>query len=418
MPGLMFTVGANNAQAIAAFSQTLAAANAQGKIITQTLDSAAGGQRHWNGVIREGLVLVREMSRGNWTRVPGSASLFVQRLNDQLPFLAAIATPLAGALLAVGAAAAYLALGLKKMADEAEKENKAIGTLPTLLNRTAEAMDAAAKRAEDYSDWLQKLSNHHDTLSESTEESLRLMREEFTLQQKLADERGQTPQNKAKAEIEQQKRELSFITDQLNKAKEVAAHNLEVSNRKEKEANNLDEEAHNKAERDNLKVLEDRMKEAGKAPGTGSVIAHAVTGTLAQEEVNRLSKFAVAQQEYNDALKNVSLHETLQRRKEKEAKDRKEIAGQSQSDVDRLEKLAKTKDADLGLAEKYKSSIAEEGRKQLLRGHVNALQAIGAYTPPSQVTMVDIAKRSEKHLAAIAKAVAKGGGSGGKKGTF
>ena len=45
------------------------------------------------------------------------------------------------------------------------------------------------------------------------------------------------------------------------------------------------------------------------------------------------------------------------------------------------------------------------GSGRLLRGSVNRLQSVGAFTPPAQVEMLDVAKKSERHLAGIHKGI-------------
>ena len=54
-----------------------------------------------------------------------------------------------------------------------------------------------------------------------------------------------------------------------------------------------------------------------------------------------------------------------------------------------------------------------KGRAKDLHGHLTSLQEIGAYASPAQVTLLDTAKRSEKHLEVIKNHLVKIGASGG-----
>ena len=98
-----------------------------------------------------------------------------------------------------------------------------------------------------------------------------------------------------------------------------------------------------------------------------------------------------------------------------------ETAEEKQRQLDKAVEQAK-KDADKARQDQIsidrltaKEDRPEHEKATLIRGHVNALQAVGAYAQPGQVEMLDVAKRSEKHLAKIANAVDKTGGRGGVK---
>ena len=76
---LEFSVRANASQFKAEMAEVkaIAAGMSKGGGVGGTLGGVSAGGGH-SGMIRESMVLMREIGRGNWTRVPGSLSLMLQ----------------------------------------------------------------------------------------------------------------------------------------------------------------------------------------------------------------------------------------------------------------------------------------------------------------------------------------------------
>ena len=76
MPSLMAIFGANASPYKRELIEVQSLARQAGVNLQRNLDGVTHGGR--SGIIRETLVMIREMARGNWTRVPGSFSLLLQ----------------------------------------------------------------------------------------------------------------------------------------------------------------------------------------------------------------------------------------------------------------------------------------------------------------------------------------------------
>jgi hypothetical protein len=79
MPSLMAIIGGDSTPLKREMAAVEAMARRSGVSLQQGL-SGGGGHSGSSGIIREFLVLTREMSAGNWTKVPGSMSILLQRM--------------------------------------------------------------------------------------------------------------------------------------------------------------------------------------------------------------------------------------------------------------------------------------------------------------------------------------------------
>lgn len=79
MPGLMAIIGADAEPMRRELAAVQRMANQAGAGIRSGL-AGGGGHGGQSGIIRESIVMLREISAGNWTRVPGSFSILLQRL--------------------------------------------------------------------------------------------------------------------------------------------------------------------------------------------------------------------------------------------------------------------------------------------------------------------------------------------------
>lgn len=81
MPGLMAIIGADSTPMKRELQAVQRMARDAGVNIQRGISGgSSGGHGGQSGVIRESVVLLREISRGNWTRVPGSVSILLQRM--------------------------------------------------------------------------------------------------------------------------------------------------------------------------------------------------------------------------------------------------------------------------------------------------------------------------------------------------
>ena len=80
MPGLIVTLGGNSGPYERMLAKSEAQARQSALRINGALAGGAGGGHMRGGVITESVVLMRELSRGNFTRLPGSLTILAQRL--------------------------------------------------------------------------------------------------------------------------------------------------------------------------------------------------------------------------------------------------------------------------------------------------------------------------------------------------
>ena len=107
--GISVTIGGNADPLLNEFKRVKNAAGAVSYKLTKGFGGGSGGHGGKTGAISEAIVMARELSRGNFSRLPGSFSLLLQRsgaLAKILPFILNPITGIAAGLLA-GAAAAY-----------------------------------------------------------------------------------------------------------------------------------------------------------------------------------------------------------------------------------------------------------------------------------------------------------------------
>jgi hypothetical protein len=190
--------------------------------VGEAADSAAHSIRfNLNGASREMLVVLRELGRGNWTRVPGSVSLILQYLGVNLMTML---TSVAGGVTVAGAAIGYFVYRhLKTLNEELDRTGKAFSEkLGDKVKANNEAMQEAARAAADFADWLQKLGETQETLANKTDDALRALRAEFDLMREIARQKGESRADELKSEQEFRQRELDLTEAAYLKQKRIA----------------------------------------------------------------------------------------------------------------------------------------------------------------------------------------------------
>src|SRR2546421_950898 len=105
MPSLLAILGLNGSGFKTGLDKAKQQARQAGKEIESSLGSSTSNGLKGigsSGAMREALVLIREIGRGNWTRVPGSFSILLQRAGA----LKYILHPLTGIVVGLAAGAA------------------------------------------------------------------------------------------------------------------------------------------------------------------------------------------------------------------------------------------------------------------------------------------------------------------------
>jgi hypothetical protein len=202
-------VGANLGPYNAALRQSVAEAAIAGRGIQAGLGKGAAGIGSLNVIMRETFVILREISRGNWSRVTGSLSILAAQFGPLKFLFSAFGL----VLVAVGAAAFGLYKHLKTVNEELDNTGN---ILSRGYGKMADAMQharrEAAVAAAEFISWQKKMADSGETLATKTERKLKLMREEAKLQ------REANPDKSKAAELRADEREAAAERDLLNDA--------------------------------------------------------------------------------------------------------------------------------------------------------------------------------------------------------
>ena len=125
---------------------------------------AAKAGKHVGGlnlVIRESLVVLREIGRGNWARVPGSVSLIVQGF-AQLKKVSMLSLGVWGAGIATAAYLIYERFfNLKKLIKELSFDVSSINIGSTYIPKLQRHINAAANAQRELNDEIRKTVEHY-----------------------------------------------------------------------------------------------------------------------------------------------------------------------------------------------------------------------------------------------------------------
>ncbi len=218
----------------------IAAARATENLKSKFADLA----RHGTGlnlVVRETLVIFREIGRGNWARVPGSLTVLGQGF-AQLKGIALSTMGIIGGAIAAIAIPIYLVVsrtnrmveGIHNLYEAFRSGGKVFADHARLLNQTADATRAAADATAEYSEWLRKLGDHEESLAEKTSATVTALREKARLQGELA----QSTRDAAKANIDREEREGKITHQQANRLR-GAAEKKEIHDKHQAELDGL-----------------------------------------------------------------------------------------------------------------------------------------------------------------------------------
>ncbi len=235
MPGLIVTIGGSSAgfskelatveRASLAFKARMSRNIASGLgqwMATGTapnplkvgFDDAAKSGFSLNGVMQESLVLLREIGRGNWTRVPGSFS----RLLEYAGALKYVLSPL-GIMIAGLAVGAYVvAKNFRDWHTATKNLHDIFSAFRLKLSEESDIIKKTSEETQKFNDWLHSLGDEHVTLAEKVDRAIKRLREELRLQMELAKERGASPQQLQRMELAAAQHEL----DVVERAKEAA----------------------------------------------------------------------------------------------------------------------------------------------------------------------------------------------------
>lgn len=434
MPSIMATIGADATKFNSVMSALPTTAAETGKKVNGALAGGiqVSGDAHVkSGAMREALVLIRELSNGNFTRVPGSASLLIQ----QLGLLKYILNPIVGII--AGIAAGFLAAyklsgalveklsGLKipeikldyiakayqriNAAAEAQKEiNREIKKSEELYNSAASAAQRVADATKEHFEHLRKMNDfaqERELKLASTEEEKSRIRQKYSQAGLLinAQERAEILKNK-EAEA------VALNAEALDKKRAGDAIRVNSKQYDEQELKNKKQMAD-----EAQKYLDELSQSKGGARekilrGYNAVALSGVSGAdLDQAERDNRKEAQRRIQAAKDAADRVAENEQTRKEKESLYKEAGEAAAKAVTTALEAGTLKKTnaqkaKDE----ADEQKAKLAAEDLKQskFRNPDVNALQKIGAYAPSQlETTGLDLSRKQEDHLRNIREGI-------------
>lgn len=384
-------------------------AQSSGKKIEQSLSGAGA---NWRTIGREIMVIFREIGRGNWARIPGSFTIIIQALNLSLKSILGF-LPALGRITIVGTLAYNLADGIKRIANAASAAANSVENLTNRFEAHNRVMREASQRAAEFREWIHKLGESHITIASDTEDRIKALREEFEFQQKLAKQKGQTPAQAARAEIEQTRKEVEMLRAAKDASETKAQSALGKTRRLESSfPNNRAEDAEvaDKDAKHQAEILAALLAGQGHQINGSKLRSAYESNTLPQlfSSVNspgdRLVNFEFQGQKMsmtlNEATKNFQAAEkwasasaATVKSAEAQIRDAREAAQKAESDRMEVTKKLTEKADDYALKAKYLPTIAAgEGGH---RGSLNALQRVGAYSPGLDI---QIPRQIERHL--------------------
>lgn len=396
-------------------------------------DFLGGGQHgahamNFRVAMREALVIVRELSRGDLKRAASSFTILMQALGG----LRYLVNPLTIGVIALGGAAFLTLRHFGEMAKQAENLRYFLRDAQRTFVDTADAISKIGEEAMKYDQWERKLGESHDTLSSKLERKLRLMREEGRLMREQAESKGATKAQLAAMEREQLEKELVIATrakleaarraedtkDEADQAAKIAQDEdrvakLSAAQRNEAEKKRVLDDvnaklnspaAHWWSMTPEARVKQQQIDALRKSPFANDPTIKgqiaALERSLGALEVDvggfKISRHG-AEAAYGEAHGEVMALSTAQKLADERLREAQNHAEKAEADRQKLVSQTEDMKEELAMRDKY----PQQGRSNMLHAHVTALQQIGAYSSPAATALIDVNRKMEKHLASI-----------------
>jgi hypothetical protein len=274
-------------------------ATEQGAIAAGAVAST-GKIRNMTVISRELMVVLREVGRGNWSRVPGSLTLLL----GQFFSLKWIMSGFGVALAAVGGAAFLANRQINKLNDAldhmGEAARKGIGDM-------AKAMESANKKAADAAadlhSWLEKLSQDNVTLAESTDIAVKALHEKYQLMKEASTDK--TEQTQRRLEKEEREEELKLLNSAIAQQQKQFASDKAAAIKATVEASTSDEARRREGKlQDAPKELADLDEKIKKAQELRDLVDKAFEADVLKGRVTLQGGYR-NQAEYNAAMQGL-----------------------------------------------------------------------------------------------------------------
>jgi hypothetical protein len=177
---------------------------------------AARAGKHVGGlnlILRESLVVLREIGRGNWSRVPGSVSMIVQGF-AQLKGISLATLGVWGAAIAVSAGLIYERFwGLKKLLKDLSFDVSNIDIGSSFIPKMERHINDAAKAQRELNDEIRKTVEKYNSAAEAARRVADVTKEHFDHLRRMNDLSNAPESVKTRRELE---------IDQMERAQEIA----------------------------------------------------------------------------------------------------------------------------------------------------------------------------------------------------
>jgi hypothetical protein len=378
-----------------------------------------------SGAMRETLVLLREIGRGNWNRVPGSLSILL----GQLGLMKLLMNPITAAVLGLvaGFAAAYklsqalvsrlsglklpdfhpeyIANHLKKVNQVHEMQvaiNKEVQTQIDLHNSAAKAAERTAEATKEHFGHLRKMNEYAE------EKELKLAkseRERAEIRSKYSAAGLKLNSDEGAVGVREKEAEAKALAAESEKHKRNAEAVLKNTPSKSEDENNL---GRAKLMADEAqKYLDDLEKSKhsfwGKAKeglirGYNSVALSGVSGKDldAAEKANK-QEAARRIQAHRDAIEKTAQNDIAReaaKEMTKQAGDSGIKAAEAFMSANDMKKVNAQKNADEADDAAAKLEAQNAIKHSILHGSINTNQQHGAYASPAGTALVDVAKQT------------------------
>lgn len=440
MASLMAILGLDGAPFKAGLKDAERAASATGAKVSKSLHEGFGGSWSSSGSIREMIVLLREMSRGNWSRVPGSLSILLQRggaIGGIMKVLTSALGMIAGVItgIGIGAFAAYKLVGnlAEKLAGLKLPEfhpeyiathlQKAFQVLEIQkqinkeIERAVELYGSAASAAKRVEDQTKEQFGHIRKMNEYQEEKeLKLAdteEEKMAVRLKYANIGLQTDKEERNAQIRNKQIEQINLETEAKKKQVEANRLLSATPSKQADENSL-KLAKMRADIGQA-YLDESEKNKGKVDWYRLYNKFAASGVstadIDNSKIRNASDARAYIKSYSAMVEAAAQNEQIRKRGEELAKEagqafaKAAVVGLEAGDLSKSSELKARQAADEAQAkmEAENASAKKAAESHLPDYNRNALQRIGAFSAvsPLETEAVVVAKQSNATLKSI-----------------
>lgn len=415
MPGLLAIIGADSRPFKRELDGVEAMARRSGQRMRVDLAAerakaargAAGGMSSQASF--EAIVLLRELGRGNFSRIPGSLSLMLQRLGLMKYLLNPIVGIVAGLAIGFEAArkqAAYLVDKLQSL--------KVPDFNPEPIARYKQAINEAAEAQAAINREVAHTVEEYNSAAEAAKRAADATREHYEHLRKMNELSDKSPAQKATAlaEIDKQERaaelqnkfteQTALINEQIAKKRQADAIRVPSADEEKERIEFLKKKSDASLEflkKNNMTVKEGSYEDLMQLYTVLS--ASGVNNSdLKKSAAEKVKEAAGNVKAYRDALDVQHDNELARQRQEqlnKESGDAAKQAAQLGLQISDFQKLNDQKNQDA--QEELAATLRGDRKKEHFS--VNALQKVGAYTPPAFV--VDVQRKMLGELAQINK---------------